>query len=155
MVKSMTFIAMVTEYLVTSKRKQGYCNNNENSLPSVVHVKVTQITLIAERQDVWNLAQVQGDRLFLPYPRLLPRFYGEMVEHLKVPPHSLYTLLLKIFHQMHHPSCHGDSEKGVVQQILLLLQQARSRGRGKSRSPTERRPRRCLTSTWTLKVPIT
>ena len=48
----MTFIAMVTEYLVTSKRKQGYCNNNENSLPSVVHVKVTQITLIAERQDV-------------------------------------------------------------------------------------------------------
>ena len=92
MVKSMTFIAMVTEYLVTSKRKQGYCNNNENSLPSVVHVKVTQITLIAERQDVWNLAQVQGDRLFLPYPRLLPRFYGEMVEHLKVPHSSFENL---------------------------------------------------------------
>ena len=52
MVKSMTFIAMVAEYLVTSKRKQGYCNNNENSLPSVVHVKVTQNTPIAERQDV-------------------------------------------------------------------------------------------------------
>ena len=67
-----------------------------------------------------------------------------MVEHLKVPPHSLYTLLLKIFHQMHHPSCHGDSEKGVVQQILLLLQQARSRGRGKSRSPTKEEAKKML-----------
>ena len=48
----MTFIAMVEEYLVTSKRKQGYYNNNENSLPSVVYVKVKQNTPIAERQDV-------------------------------------------------------------------------------------------------------
>ena len=44
-------------------------------------------------------------------PRLLPRFYGEMVEHLKVL-RFLNPLLLKIFPQVHHLSCHdGDSEQ--------------------------------------------
>ena len=41
-------------------------------------------------------------------PRLLPRFYGEMVEHLKVPT-SFSTHLLKILPQVHHLSCHGDN----------------------------------------------
>ena len=44
-------------------------------------------------------------------PRLLPRFYGEMVEHLKVL-RFLNPLFLKIFPQVHHLGCHdGDSEQ--------------------------------------------
>ena len=52
--------------------------------------------------------EVTGCSFFTP--RLFPRFYGEMVEHLKVL-HFPNPLLLRIFHQVHHLSCHGDSEK--------------------------------------------
>ena len=43
-------------------------------------------------------------------PRLIPRFYGEMVEHLKVPTSFSTHLLKKISPQVHHLSCHGDNE---------------------------------------------
>ena len=52
--------------------------------------------------------EVTGCSFFTP--RLFPSFYGEMVEHLKVL-HFPNPLLLRIFHQVHHLSCHGDSEK--------------------------------------------
>ena len=42
-------------------------------------------------------------------PRLIPRFYGEMVEHLKVPTSFSTHLLKKISPQVHHLSCHGDN----------------------------------------------
>ena len=112
---------------------------------------MTQITPITEPKMAEILLKCEVPGCSFLTPRLIPRFYGEMVEHLKVPT-SFSTHLLKKF----PPRCIISAVTVTMNQGMfpptLHLQQVRSLGWRELRSATERRPRRYSTSTWTPKA---